>query len=257
MAFFAFLPVVARWADDTLLRMDKLGVAGADAFGLFGVIMAGAYFGAYYGKHGTIWKGWRLGVVVPTLAIFAVISIPAVVLNAAGDRPDGEDGGLAVIAVSNTITAALGAVLGANIGWWYRAGKTGKIMSYLKEAALLLVIFAGAGVVAYVQDAENPATQSCIVQLMNAAAVVAGAALGAHYGSITIRYGDRPSFGQFAAAVLGSAIFIHIVMDTFHISGERYIVWLSIAIISTAIGKTGAMLGAHISARLHMRVGTG
>lgn len=253
MSFFASLPAVARWVDDTSLQIDKLTIAGADAFGLFGVIMAGAHFGACYGVHGTAWKWRRLGVVVPALTIFVIILASAVALNVTGDLLCGEVAGSAVAAIRNVAVGVAGIVLGANIGWWRGGNNTLPWKRIIKECALLSLIFVGSLAVVYAQSAGDEPCDGGDVILSHTAPLtglaVAGAALGAHYASYKNRYEGSTWFSQVTAAVLGLLIASNFLIGLYVLPQDRGVVWMiTIPFLSVLIGMIGVMLGMRIFA---------
>lgn len=250
MTAFAFLPVIARGINNTLPWIGELDVTYADAFGLFGMMVAGAYFGVYYGKHGTTWKGWYWGVTAPTLAIFGIVLMSVIVLGVDCRWPCGEDAGLMVASARDVAVGVAGAVLGANIGWMYHTGKVSKIRRVMREGGPLLAIFVGALVVVYAQDTGNNAMLLGIVPFMDAVAVVAGAALGAYYGSSKTRCRDRPRSAKVTTFILGLLIAAHFLTDL-HVVPPYELVWmLALPSLSTLIGMVGSTLGVHVSARM-------
>ena len=224
-----------------------------DAFGLFGVMMAGAYFGLYYGARRTTRKRARWIVAVLVLTISATIFVTTVVQDAVSILSYGETPKLAAAAIRSVGVAVAGAVLGANIGRLRGADNPPKWGIYVKESALLSAIFVLAWAAAYVQGALDDSPDGVNALLGHTApltgSAVVGAVLGVHYGSYRPRCGDRPQFGKVVAVLLAAAIVVSIIIDKTMPEHPDIIWMLVLAFSSVGMGMIGTVLGMHVSAR--------
>ena len=291
MAAFALLPAIARVMGDASPWLAELfaphagyvpswivepviGYAGYmsasyghpyalfDAFGLFGVMMAGAHFGAHYGMHGAAWKRRYLGVVVPALAIFAAISVSGIVQGATGDLAYGDAVGATAVQAEGMVAALAGTVLGANIGRLRGTRNPPKRWPFTREHALLLAIFAGYLVFAYVRGAAYGSHDGGYAVLdhtsLLAGLAVAGIALNARYGPYESGREGRQLFGRAAGALLGIVIAVQVIIYLYVMPSYQDVVWmLVLACISIGTALIGNVVEAHISARLKMRLGAG
>ena len=257
-----FAGYVLLWIGDPYASFGELGpYILFDAFGSYGVIMAGAELGAYHGVYGAAWRRWYLGAAGPSLAIFVAILAPYVIPDVAGDWLSGEASGLAVVSVRDVAVIAMGAVLGVNIGRLRSACNLPKWGPYIMECALLSAIFMVAWAAAYAQNAwddshdDDGGILAPAIPLTGLA--VAGAALSAHYGSYKPRCGRRPWFGKITAGLLGAAALIHIIIDH-AMPRHPDLVWMLVLTLSSmCIVLIGNEVGMHISARLKARLGAG
>lgn len=233
-----------------------------DAFGLFGVMMAGAHFGAHYGMHGAAWKRRYLGVIVPALAIFAAIYVSGIVQGATGDLAYGDAVGATAVQAEGMVAALAGTVLGANIGRLRGTSNPPKRWPFTREHALLLAIFAGYLVFAYVQGAVYGSHDGGYAVLdhtpLLAGLGVAGIALNARCGPYESGREGRQPFGRAAVALLGIVIAVQVIIDLLVMPPRQDIVWMfARASISVSTALVVNMVEAHISARLKMRLGAG
>lgn len=267
VAAFALLPVAARvvggalpwiaesaaWYANHLSSLYGDPYVLFDAFGLFGMAMAGAYFGLYYGARRTTRKRVRWIVAALVLTISATIFATTVVQDAVGSLPYGETAELAAAAIRSVGVGVAGAVLGANIGRLRGASNPPKWGIYIIESALLSAIFVLAWAAAYAQGASDESTDGVNALLGHTApltgSAVVGAVLGVHYGSYRPRCGDRPQFGKVAAVLLAAAIVVSIIIDKTMPEHPDIIWMLVLAFSSVGMGMIGNVLGMHVSAR--------
>ena len=231
-----------------------------DAFGTFGAMMAGAYFGAHYGVYRIAWKRWRWAVLALVLAISATISTTAIVQGVVSSWPYGEAAVLAVDATRDVVVGVAGVVLGANIGRLRGTDKLPKRVIYVMEYVLLSVIFALVSAAAYAQIAPAESSDGVNAVLDHTApltgSAVVGALLGVHYDSHKPRHGGRPRFGGVVVVLLAAAIVVNIIVDR-TMPQHPDVTWIILALSSVGMAIIGNVLGMCISARQHMRTGGG
>ena len=129
IAVFAFLPFITRDVPDL------------DAIWTLCLMATGAFFGAYYGLHGTAWRGWRG--LLPFVSVVLAACAPLIAANAFGGESGGEMPTHLAAALGNVVAGAMGAVLGKNLG---RLCPTCNNLGWRpsrKEDVVLIVIFTG------------------------------------------------------------------------------------------------------------------
>lgn len=182
-----------------------------DAIWSWCTMATGACLGAYYGVHGTPWKG-RRGV-IPIVCVILAVCAPLIAANIFGGSSDGEMVTHLVAAAGKVLAGAMGAVLGKSLG--RLCSVSNSLWEALrKERNVLFVLFAVSFAVVYVQCAvagpfgnDNAILQYAAYILVVVTAVT-GALLGTIYGSYKIRYGARLWFGVTVLALLLFAIYI-------------------------------------------------
>lgn len=241
MILFAFVPAIDRDAADL------------EAIGLGGMLLAGAYFGAYYSARRTTRKARRGGVAIPVVVVVAIICASLFAQNPSGEQSDDEMVPYPLAAAGKVVVGVLGAVLGANLGGWYRAGTKLYRRVLIKERVLLTVIFVGALAVAYAECAEAGQSRGGSVNLQYAAPFIAVASvfLGASYGSYKVWLGGHPAFGLAVAVLLIFAVMLYVWLLTGGRACTDVVIWpFAFATLVVALEMLGAQLGAHYSAYL-------
>lgn len=294
MTLFAVVPAIARHVSDTLPSLGAVDVAHADAFGLFGTAVVGAYFGAYHGLYGTPWMARPKDMAV--LAAYIALAIYASIF--ASDSLSGQFGGETVprlvAAAGNVAMGAMGVALAANLVRRYNVGNKLKCGAPTKEFIVLSVIFGLSLAAAYTQCADagpfrsGDATLQYAAPLLVTAAAVAGVLLGPIYSSYRVWYGAQLQFGLAVVAIM-IIVFGHpdLPLSVVQACGDD-VIWpvevcyvgmcgcmdppdwlvaeymrgiyaqmLTFAILVVALEMLVAMLGRYYSARMQKRAGAG
>ena len=245
IATSAFLPAVLR-------DVPLLGV-----FGLLGVVVAGVHFATYYSVHGTAWKGRHQGVAVPVVLVVATICIFPSVQDAFGGWFNDETVPHLVVAAGEVVAGVAGAVLGANIGWRYKASDKPKRRILTKEAILLVAIFTASLAVVYAECAETELFWSGNLISQYAAqslVAVAGALLGVNYSSYKARYGGQLWYGATGVALLAVTVSLTALFFSDAQVCTNGIIWpIMVALISVPLEICRVVLGTYYSARLKKR----
>lgn len=279
IAVFAFLPFITRDVPDL------------DAVWTLCTMATGAFFGAYYGLHGTAWKGWRG--VLPFVSVVLAACAPLIAANVFGGGFGGEMPTHLAAALGNVVAGAMGAVLGKNLGRLCPVCNNLGWRPSRKEDVVLIAIFTVSFAVVYAQCAVagpfggGDGVFQYAAPFLVAVTTVGGVSLGAIYGSYEVRYGVRLWFGAAVLVVLLVAILVSSNVPLaaawtcgdgidcptearsastgdcadppdWLVSGYMRAVhiWaLAFAIMAVTMEMLGAELGAHYSARLQMRGG--
>lgn len=237
-----------------------------DALWGWAVLALGVCLGVYRGVHDMVWKGPHRGVVIPAACVVGAICVSIFAGSAfAGWSHDEVVPGL-VAAAGKAAAVAIGAVLGTNLGWRYKAGNRRRHIVLGRELALLAVIFASAWAVAHAQCSGVDLFQNGVVALQYAdpSIALAGAALGAGYGSYKVRQGGQFLYLVLAFGFLTLAHLAHVWSLTDELVCRDVMSpklgfaapWpVLFGVIAAALSMFGGLLGASWSAYVKKRIG--
>lgn len=222
-------------------------------------VCSGIAFSAYYGAHGTPHK-----ILDNKIVMILLIAASAVVYAYAQDAIDGQPAWYQVawhmFAVGAVVsTVMLVAVIGAGHTACKRPNRGQRLPEYVWWSLLfgppLLIATLS---VAYGLSTQNDALLQYALYGVSAVTVLAGAGLSSHLNSLMPRLVAKFWFGYIVVTLV-------YVLSAVSVEAHRLSVGQSsdaelpftLALIPPTMGLLGALLGAHISARLKMRARAG